>query len=74
MLILTRKKDESILIGKDIKLKIISIEEGKVKIGIEAPKDVEILRKELLDTVEKENISAAESKMDLDKLKDLIKK
>jgi carbon storage regulator len=74
MLILTRKKDESILIGKNIKLKIISIEEGKVKIGIEAPKDVEILRKELLDTVEKENISAAESKMDLDKLKDLIKK
>ncbi|SCL91333.1 carbon storage regulator CsrA [Sporanaerobacter sp. PP17-6a] len=74
MLILTRKKDESILIGKDIKLKIISIEEGKVKIGIEAPKDVEILRKELLDTVEKENISAAESNMDLDKLKDLIKK
>ena len=64
MLILTRKKDESILIGKNIKLKIISIEEGKVKIGIEAPKDVEILRKELLDTVEKENISAAESKMD----------
>ena len=74
MLILTRKKDESILIGKDIKLKIISIEEGKVKIGIEAPKDIEILRKELLDTVEKENISAAESNMDLDKLKDLIKK
>ena len=74
MLILTRKKDESILIGKDIKLKIISIEEGKVKIGIEAPKDVEILRKELLDTVEKENISAAESNMDLDKLKELIKK
>ena len=74
MLILTRKKDESILIGKDIKLKIISIEDGKVKVGIEAPKDVEILRKELLDTVEKENISAAESKMDLDKLKDLIKK
>ncbi|MBE6081783.1 carbon storage regulator [Acidilutibacter cellobiosedens] len=74
MLILTRKKDESILIGKNIKLKIISIEEGKVKIGIEAPKDVEILRKELLDTVEKENISAAESNMDLDKLKDLIKK
>jgi len=74
MLILTRKKDESILIGKDIKLKIISIEDGKVKVGIEAPKDVEILRKELLDTVEKENISAAESNMDLDKLKDLIKK
>lgn len=59
MLILTRKKDESIVIGDNIKIQIIAIEEGRVKIGIEAPADIEIYRSEVLEKIESENKAAA---------------
>jgi carbon storage regulator len=51
MLILTRHagQDETILIGDDIKIHILSQKGNQIKIGIDAPKDVEILRNELLD-------------------------
>ena len=55
MLILTRKKDESIIINKNIEIHIISIEDGKVKIGINAPKDVEIHRSEIFDKIMESN-------------------
>lgn len=58
MLILTRKKEESILIGKQIAVKVLDIEGERVKIGIEAPKDMKILRKELYCKVRDENIRA----------------
>ncbi|NLK43516.1 MAG: carbon storage regulator CsrA [Tissierellia bacterium] len=58
MLILTRKKDESIILDGRIEIKIIEIEDGKVKIGIEAPRDIDIIRKELYKKVEEENITA----------------
>jgi carbon storage regulator len=51
MLVITRKNDESFLIGDDIEIKIIESEDGKVKIGIEAPKDKKIVRKEILEEV-----------------------
>ena len=47
MLILTRKSDEEIIINSNIKIKVISITDGQVKIGIDAPKEIEILRGEL---------------------------
>ena len=49
MLILTRGKGDSIQIGDDIKIFIHSIKGSQVKIGVEAPKDVLVLRSELLD-------------------------
>lgn len=52
MLILTRKVQEAILIGHDIKVVIDSVDGQRVRIGIEAPKDVKILREEL-EPVEK---------------------
>ena len=55
MLIITRKKGESLMIGDDIEITISKIEDGSVKIGIKAPKDINILRKELYEEVEKEN-------------------
>lgn len=55
MLILTRKKDESIIINKNIEIQIISIEDGKVKIGINAPKDIEIHRSEIFDKIMESN-------------------
>ena len=44
MLVLTRGKEESIFIGDDIEVRIISVDENRVRIGIEAPKDVRIVR------------------------------
>lgn len=62
MLILTRKKEESIIINGNIHIQIISIEEGKVKIGIEAPKDIEIFRNEVFEKIQSSNIEAAQTK------------
>lgn len=71
MLIVTRKKGESIMIGDDIEITISKIEDGSVKVGIVAPKDVNILRKELYEEVEKENKQAIN--IDLDILKNIKK-
>lgn len=55
MLVIGRKKGESLLIGEDIEITIIKIENGAVKIAINAPKEVSILRKELYKEVTDEN-------------------
>ncbi len=47
MLILSRKEEEAVLIGNNIRVKIISIDKGSVKLGFEAPNDMVILRDEL---------------------------
>lgn len=59
MLILSRKSGESLLIDEDIEIKIIGTSGDKVKIGIEAPKNVSILRSELHHTVESNKAAAA---------------
>ena len=60
MLILTRRKGESILLGDNIEITVVKVEDGTVKIAIDAPKDVSILRKELVREVADENKKAAE--------------
>lgn len=74
MLILTRKKDESIIINGNIEIKILEIEDGKVSIGIEAPKDVDIFRKELYESIQEENMKAAKVELDIEEMKKFIKK
>jgi len=75
MLILTRKKDESIVIGDNIEIKIISSEDGKVRIGIEAPRDIEIHRREVYDEIQEENRKAvAVKKIDIQSFKKAFKK
>ncbi|PYZ95849.1 carbon storage regulator [Alteribacter lacisalsi] len=59
MLVLTRKKDEAIKIGTDIEVRIIEVDGGQVKIGIEAPKNVEIHRKEIYMAIQQENKEAS---------------
>ena len=62
MLIITRKLGEGITIGDNVELVINEITDGKVKIAIEAPKEVKILRKELVEAVAM-NREAAQSVM-----------
>ncbi|MGI6550527.1 MAG: carbon storage regulator CsrA [Syntrophomonadales bacterium] len=58
MLILTRKLDEAILIGDDIRITIVEIQGDKVKLGIEAPRELSVLREELYKAVREENRQA----------------
>lgn len=74
MLILTRKKDEGIVFGENIKLYILGIEEGKVKIGIDAPKNVVVLRSEVYERVESSNKEALISHSAIASLKKELKK
>jgi carbon storage regulator CsrA len=74
MLILSRKEGESIVIGENITVKIVSAEKGVVKIGIEAPPEVSILRSELVRAVEDANRQASEQSGDASLLQDLISK
>lgn len=72
MLIITRKKGESLMIGDDIEITISKIEDGSIKLGINAPKNISILRKELYEQIEKENKEA--TKINMDVLKDIKNK
>ena len=75
MLVLTRKKDEAVVIGDDIEIIISEISEDKVKIAIKAPKNIKIFRKELIKAVEDENRKSVDmSDLDIDGLREAIKK
>ena len=58
MLVLTRKTDEEILINKDILIKIISVSDGKVKLGISAPENIKIFRGEIYEKVKELTVEA----------------
>lgn len=60
MLILTRKIGEKIIIGEDVVLSVVEVSKGVVKLGIEAPKNVTILRQEVFERVRDENIASAQ--------------
>jgi carbon storage regulator len=61
MLVLTRKVGEGILIGDNIEITLVRIEGDQVRIGISAPKEVFVCRKELIEQVQQENLQAAQS-------------
>ncbi len=65
MLVLTRKPNESIIIGDDIKITLLSIDADRVKIGIEAPKTMRVFRYETLKKVVLENQAAAHVNVNL---------
>lgn len=59
MLVLTRKENESIMIGDDIEIKVLDLKESQVKIGIAAPKSVAVHRREIYLAIQEENAKAA---------------
>ncbi len=63
MLVLSRKKDQAIMLGDNIEITIIEIQGDQVRIGINAPKNVSIYRKELFIEIQEENMKAASSEM-----------
>ncbi len=77
MLVFSRKKDEGIMIGSDIEIKVVSVGRDSVKLGISAPRQVPIHRKEIFLAIEAENKAAAQQQAidaaQLDFLKNLIK-
>ena len=72
MLVLSRKKDQGIIIGENIELTIIEIQGDQVRIGIKAPKNISIYRKEIFLEIQNENKKAAST--GVVKLEDIIKK
>mgnify|MGYP001318486739 FL=1 len=54
MLVLSRKKDEKIVIGENITLMVIEIRGDKVRLGIDAPRDVAVHREEVYDAIKRE--------------------
>lgn len=74
MLILSRKLNEKIVIGNEVEICIIEIKGDQVKLGVNAPKNVKVFRKEVFDAIQAENKAAAESPAVLPELDFGIKK
>ena len=58
MLVLTRRPGESIVVGENIVITVIEIKGGQVRIGIDAPRNVDVYREEIYEQVKQENLSA----------------
>jgi carbon storage regulator len=60
MLVLSRHRDESIMIGDDVVVTIVDIRGDKVRLGIEAPQDIPVHRQEVYEAIQRENRKAAQ--------------
>ncbi|MCK5250190.1 MAG: carbon storage regulator CsrA [Spirochaetaceae bacterium] len=65
MLILSRRKDESVIIDGRIEVAIVDIKGDQVKLGIKAPRDVKVFRNEVFQAIQAENKAAAAAPVDL---------
>jgi carbon storage regulator len=61
MLVLSRQKDESIMIGDNVEITIVDIRGNKVRLGITAPKEIPVHRREVYDAIQREKKMAKES-------------
>ena len=60
MLVLTRKVNQSIIIGDDIEIVVLEVRGEQIRLGIRAPRDVVVHRKEIYDQIQAENKAATE--------------
>ncbi len=74
MLILTRKENQSIIIDDNIEIKVLELGDGRVQLGIEAPRSIPVHRQEVYQEIQAENKEAAKGQLDsLKGLKKLFK-
>ncbi len=59
MLVLSRQRDETIMIGDDVQITVVDIRGDKVRLGITAPRHIQVHRKEVYDAIKRENEQAA---------------
>ena len=64
MLVLSRQRDESIIIGDNIVVTVVDVRGDKVRLGIEAPREVSVHRREVYDAIQRENQQAAQIRPD----------
>jgi len=69
MLILNRKEGQSIIVGDGIEIVVVSIEGNQIKLGVKAPKSVKVYRKELLESIENQNMASVPNKLNFSKIK-----
>lgn len=72
MLVLSRKIGETIVIGNNIEIVVVAVEGDHVKIGVQAPREIEVYRKELYNAIQKSNQEAAKGNIQLHSLSQLI--
>ncbi len=68
MLVLTRKVGESIIIGDNIEITVIETKGDQIKLGIKAPKDIDIHRKEIYEAIRNENQQAITQTININQL------
>lgn len=64
MLVLSRQRDESIIIGDNIVVTVVDVRGDKVRLGIEAPREVSVHRREVYEAIQRENQQAAKIRVD----------
>ncbi|MEX2673295.1 MAG: carbon storage regulator CsrA [Phycisphaeraceae bacterium] len=75
MLVLSRQRDETIMIGDDIEITVVDIRGDKVRLGISAPANVPVHRKEVYEAIKRENREASQVKLeDLNKATQRLKR
>ncbi|HBF6020956.1 TPA: carbon storage regulator CsrA [Clostridioides difficile] len=65
MLVISRKKDEAVLIGDNIEVKVVGVDGNNIKLAISAPDNITILRKEIYEKVKNENIKATNKNIEI---------
>jgi len=73
MLVLTRKEGEGIIIGDDIRITVVELKGGGVRIGIDAPRELKVHRQEVFERIKQENMEATQWDItDLNKLSSIL--
>ncbi len=74
MLVLSRQRDEMIMIGDDIEITIVDIRGEKVRLGINAPAHVPVHRKEVYEAIKREKMAAAKGQGEIPRVESLAKR
>jgi carbon storage regulator len=64
MLVLSRQRDETIMIGDEVEITVVDIRGDKVRLGINAPRTIQVHRKEVYEAIQRENAAAANAPID----------